>query len=68
MSEKLEGTVKWFNSAKGFGFIDYQGKDYFVHFQSIIMDGYKRLTEGDKVTFSPTNTERGLAATEVEAI
>ncbi len=66
MSDKLQGTVKWFNNAKGFGFIDYQGKDYFVHFKSIVMEGYKSLAEGENVVFSPAETDRGLAATEVE--
>lgn len=66
MSNKIKGTVKWFNSAKGFGFIEYQGKDYFVHFKNIVMEGYKCLAEGEDVHFSPANTDRGLSATEVE--
>ena len=68
MSEKKEGQVKWFDNAKGFGFIDFEGVDYFVHFKSIIMDGYKHLSEGEKVIFSPNETDRGFAATEVEVV
>ena len=50
-----EGTVKWFNDAKGFGFIQQQsGEDVFVHFKSIIGDGYKSLEENDKVEYSVT--------------
>lgn len=47
------GTVKWFNSEKGFGFLtnDQSGEEVFVHFSSIMSDGYKSLTEGQKVTF-----------------
>jgi cold shock protein len=47
------GTVKWFNSEKGYGFIskDNSGEDYFVHFSAIMSDGYKSLTEGQRVTF-----------------
>ena len=49
----MEGTVKWFNAEKGFGFIsdDNGGEDVFVHFSSIISDGYKTLEEGQKVTY-----------------
>ena len=47
-----EGTVKWFNAAKGYGFISREGKeDIFVHFKAINSDGYKTLNEGDKVSF-----------------
>lgn len=65
---KLKGTVKWFNSAKGFGFIDHNGIDYFVHFKSIVMDGYKSLTDGENVEFSPQETERGFSAIDVQPI
>lgn len=60
------GKVKWFNSAKGFGFIEYEGNDYFVHFKNILMEGYKSLAEGEDVRFSPEKTERGFSAVEVE--
>ena len=53
MAERKQGTVKWFNSSKGFGFIEQEsGDDVFVHFQSIVGDGYKSLEENDKVEFS----------------
>ena len=48
----MEGTVKWFNAKKGFGFIsDEEGNDVFVHFSALQMDGFKVLDEGDKVSF-----------------
>src|SRR4029077_14944208 len=50
METRISGTVKWFNAAKGYGFIAHEGgKDVFVHFSSIEMDGYRSLNEGDKV-------------------
>jgi len=64
------GTVKWFNAEKGFGFIsnDDGGEDVFVHFSAIVSDGFKSLNEGQKVTFEteqdPRNTSR-LRATNV---
>lgn len=66
MSDKKNGVVKWFNNAKGFGFIFYDDKEYFVHFKSIVMDGYKTLQEGMEVLFVPQQSERGPCATEVE--
>ena len=59
-----QGTVKWFNAEKGYGFIanDEGGDDVFVHFSAIVMDGYRRLKEGQKVTFEtepdPKNPEK----------
>jgi len=67
MSE--EGTVKWFDSKKGFGFIERaEGEDVFVHFSSLLMEGYKDLPEGSKVTFEIEKTERGLQATKVQVV
>lgn len=69
MAEQKTGTVKWFNSSKGYGFISQDsGDDVFVHFQSIAGDGYKTLNENDKVEFSVTKGPKGLQATEVRVI
>ncbi|HAU2360180.1 TPA: cold-shock protein, partial [Legionella pneumophila] len=51
MSEKIRGTVKWFNESKGFGFLESGGKDYFVHFSAIQGSGFKTLAEGATVMF-----------------
>lgn len=56
----MKGTTKWFNKVKGFGFITGEdGKDYFVHFTSIKVDGFKKLADGQKVTFTPTEDDQG---------
>ena len=69
MAERVEGTVKWFNSTKGFGFISQEGgEDVFVHFQSIIGDGYKTLEEGQKVEFAIGQGAKGLQANEVKPL
>ena len=61
-----EGVVKWFNANKGYGFIKREeGQDLFVHFSSINMQGYKTLTEGDKVSFEVEDTDRGPQAKNV---
>ncbi|WP_055667509.1 cold-shock protein [Desnuesiella massiliensis] len=61
-----KGTVKWFNSEKGFGFIEADnGKDVFVHFSAIAGDGYKSLQEGQKVSFDITQGPRGDQAANV---
>ncbi len=63
------GTVKWFNSDKGFGFIEQEnGADVFVHFSNIVGNGYKSITEGQKVKFSVVNGDKGLQAEEVTII
>ena len=60
------GTVKWFNEEKGFGFITAEnGSDVFVHFSAIKADGFKRLEEGQKVTFETAEGQRGLQAQNV---
>jgi CspA family cold shock protein len=69
MAEQTTGTVKWFNSSKGYGFISREnGDDVFVHFQSIVSEGYKTLNENDKVEFVVTEGEKGLQASEVRVI
>ena len=63
-----EGTVKWFNGEKGFGFITQDaGEDVFVHFSAIQADGYKSLEEGQKVSFDIEEGQRGPQATNVVA-
>jgi CspA family cold shock protein len=62
----MKGTVKWFNDAKGYGFITQPGgDDVFVHFSSIIGDGFRTLAEGEVVEFEIAQTERGLQAAKV---
>ena len=58
-----EGTVKWFNDSKGYGFIEQQGgPDVFVHFSEIQMEGFKSLAEGDRVLFDITQGQKGPQA------
>jgi len=62
----MKGTVKWFNAKKGFGFIsDEEGKDVFVHFSALNMDGFKVLDEGDEVDFEVIDGEKGPQAANV---
>ena len=63
------GTVKWFNNAKGYGFISPEGggSDVFAHFSAITMEGYKTLKQGQKVEFDLIDGPRGLQATKIEA-
>ncbi len=69
MSERFVGTVKWFNPAKGYGFIGRDdGEDVFVHFSAIEMNGYKQLKEGQKVEFSIEKGNKGLQAATVIAV
>ena len=60
------GTVKWFNAKKGFGFIsDEEGNDVFVHFSALIMDGFKVLEEGERVSYEVVQGEKGPQAANV---
>ncbi|HUP00770.1 MAG TPA: cold-shock protein [Gemmatimonadota bacterium] len=66
MSERKTGTVKWFNDAKGFGFIQQEnGPDVFVHFSAIQADGFKSLAENDRVEFEITQGPKGPQAANV---
>jgi len=66
MADRIQGTVKWFNNAKGYGFIAHSGgKDVFVHFSAIQSEGYRALNEGDKVEFSIEDSPKGPQAINV---
>ncbi len=65
----MNGTVKWFNSEKGFGFITTEeGQDVFAHFSKIDVDGYKSLDEGQKVTFDVTEGDKGPQAENIRPV
>jgi CspA family cold shock protein len=69
MSEREQGTVKWFNEAKGFGFIQREGaEDVFVHYTAIQTPGFKTLQEGQRVEFSVEQGRKGLQAVEVRPV
>ena len=70
MSNKTTGSVKWFNETKGFGFIapDDGSADVFVHFRSIISDGFKTLAEGQKVSFNVEQGNKGPQAADVTTL
>ena len=69
MTERIVGTVKWFNAAKGYGFIGRDGgEDVFFHFSAIQQDGYRRLDKGQKVEFSIEEGPKGLQAASVVPI
>ncbi len=66
MSERIIGTVKWFNGSKGYGFISREGgPDVFVHYSAIKSDGYRNLAEGQKVEFTIEKGPKGLQAANV---
>lgn len=66
MAERETGTVKWFNAAKGYGFITREsGEEIFVHFSAIQSEGYKKLEEGQKVEFTVVEADKGPQAQEV---
>ena len=65
----MQGKVKWFNAEKGFGFIEAEeGKDVFVHYSAITMDGYKTLEEGAEVEFDVVEGEKGPQAVDVKRV
>ncbi len=69
MSEQVEGTVKWFNDEKGFGFIEQAGgKDVFVHYSAINGEGRRTLYEGQKVTMNVTQGQKGPQAENVQPV
>ena len=64
-----QGTVKWFNAKKGYGFIsDENGEDVFVHFSALNMEGYKEVKEGEKVEFEVIEGEKGPQASNVSRV
>ncbi|OEZ00156.1 MULTISPECIES: cold-shock protein [Stenotrophomonas] len=69
MADREQGTVKWFNDAKGFGFISRQnGEDVFVHFRAIETQGFKSLKEGQSVSFEVVQGQKGLQADKVQPV
>ena len=65
----MEGTVKWFNKDKGYGFItDEEDRDIFVHYTQILMDGFRILEQGERVRFDVLHSERGPQAQNVRTI
>ena len=69
MSNTVTGTVKWFNEAKGFGFIEQEnGKDVFEHYSQIASSGFKTLAEGQRVSFTVTPGQKGDQASNIVAI
>jgi CspA family cold shock protein len=66
MSERIQGTVKWFNATKGYGFISREGgEDVFVHYSAIQTEGYRTLNEGQRVEFTVERGPKGLQASNV---
>jgi cold shock protein len=66
MSDRISGTVKWFNATKGYGFIAQEGgEDVFVHYSAVEMEGYRKLQEGQTVEFTVEKGPKGLQAANV---
>ncbi len=69
MTDRIQGTVKWFNGAKGYGFIAREGgEDVFVHHSAILAEGYRNLEEGQRVEFSIVQGPKGLQAASVTVL
>ena len=69
MSERVQGTVKWFNATKGYGFIAREGgEDVFVHYSAVQSEGYRSLDEGQRVEFTVERGDKGLQAANVVAL
>ena len=69
MSDRVQGTVKWFNATKGYGFISREGgEDVFVHHSAIQAEGFRTLNEGQRVEFTLERGPKGLQATQVVAL
>jgi len=69
MSDRVQGTVKWFNATKGYGFISREGgEDVFVHYSAIEMEGYRTLNEGQRVEFNVERGPKGLQASHVTIV
>ncbi|MFP4323283.1 MAG: cold-shock protein [Anaerolineales bacterium] len=69
MSERIQGTVKWFNADKGYGFISQaNGADVFAHYSEIQDTGYRSLNEGDTVEFEMTQGKKGLQASQIKML
>ncbi len=69
MSDTVKGTVKWFNEAKGFGFIEQEsGPDVFAHYSAIVGSGFKTLAEGQKVEFNVTQGQKGPQAENIVVV
>ena len=69
MSERIQGTVKWFNGEKGYGFISQEnGPDIFAHYSEIQDTGFRSLNEGDRVEFQVTQGQKGLQASTIKMV
>ena len=69
MSDRVQGTVKWFNASKGYGFISQEGgDDVFVHYSALQSDGYRKLDEGQRVEYTIEQGPKGLQASNVVAL